>query len=337
MQLLVTGGAGFIGSNFIHGWLARHPGDVLVNLDSLTYAGNLENLTDIANLPNYRFIHGSICDSETVRNAVDGCEVVVHFAAESFVDRSIVGAQVFIETNVLGTQILFDAARDAGVKRFIYVSTDEVYGSLGPTGVFTEKSPLEPNNPYSASKASGDLLARSYFKTFGFPVITTHCSNNYGPYQFPEKFIPLFMIRAMQDKPLPLYGDGGNVRDWIHVSDHCRGIELVIEKGCEGEVYNFGGECERSNVAIAREICRLTGKPESLIQFVKDRPGHDRRYAVSNDKVNAELGFEPSGPIEARLPELLDWYRAQEPWWQRILSGEYKNFYQKWYGDERGA
>lgn len=333
MRLLVTGGAGFIGSNFIHFWMQRHFADSIVNLDALTYAGNLENLATVSQRENYRFVKGSICDAGLVAEAMQGCDVVVHFAAESFVDRSIVGPQVFIETNVMGTQVLFDAALKAGVQRVILVSTDEVYGALGETGVFTEESPLAPNNPYSASKAAADLLARAYHKTFGLPVITTHCSNNYGPYQFPEKFIPLFMIRAMDNEPLPLYGDGGNIRDWIHVEDHCRGIEAVIEKGNIGDVYNFGGECERSNLAIAKEICRLTERPESLITFVKDRPGHDWRYAVSNEKVQRELGFEPSHRLEEALPELLDWYRINESWWRRILSGEYKDFYAKWYGE----
>ncbi len=335
MQLLVTGGSGFIGSNFIQLWRARHPADTLVNLDALTYAGNLENLKDLDDDPHYRFIRGDITDPQVVAEAMHGCEVVVHFAAESFVDRSIVGPQVFVTTNVLGSQILFDAAREAGLRLFVHVSTDEVYGSLGPEGLFDEDSPYAPNNPYSASKAASDLLARSYFQTFDFPVLITHCSNNYGPFQFPEKFIPLFMIHAMEGRSLPLYGDGQNIRDWIHVEDHCLGLALAIEKGQPGDVYNFGGDCERTNLDIAKQICALTGQPESLIQLVKDRPGHDRRYAIAYDKAQRELGFAPTRMIEDALPGLLEWYRENEGWWRRIQSGEYKNFYQSWYA-ERG-
>ena len=335
MRIMVTGGAGFIGGNFIHYWRRRHPDDEIINLDALTYAGNLENLKDFEKDPKLSFVKGSITDPATVRRAMENAEVVVHFAAESFVDRSIVGPQVFVTTNVLGSQILFDAARELGVRKFVHVSTDEVYGALGETGFFTEETAYAPNNPYSASKAASDLIALSYHRTFGFPVVITHCSNNYGPYQFPEKFIPLFMIRAMEGKPLPLYGDGSNVRDWIHVEDHLRGIEMIVEKGEAGETYNFGGDSERTNLEIAKRICELTGRPETLITFVTDRPGHDYRYAIDFSKARRELGFEATISFEDALKELLEWYRSNEDWWRRILSGEYKNFYEKWYG-ERG-
>ncbi len=337
MRLLVTGGAGFIGSNFIHHWRSKYPKDELVNLDALTYAGNLENLSDIEGQPGYRFIKGDITNAKQVHEAMKGCQVVVHFAAESFVDRSILGPQVFITTNVIGSQVLFDAAREEGVQKFVHVSTDEVYGSLGAEGMFTEQTPYAPNNPYSASKAASDLLARSYFKTFDFPVVITHCSNNYGPYQFPEKFIPLFILRTMEGKPLPLYGDGQNVRDWVHVSDHCRGLEQIVLEGKVGETYNFGGNCERTNLQIAQYICDRLGQSHELITFVKDRPGHDLRYAIDSTKAERELGYQATITIEDVLPELIDWYRDHEGWWQRILSGEYKNFHKQWYGERGGG
>ncbi|RJO74294.1 MAG: dTDP-glucose 4,6-dehydratase [Myxococcales bacterium] len=337
MRLLVTGGAGFIGSNFVQFWLDRHPADELVVFDALTYAGNLENLSDLNDRRGYRFVKGRIEDAEAVRRAMDGGEVVVHFAAESFVDRSIVGPQVFVTTNVVGSQVLFDAAREAGVRLFVHVSTDEVYGSLGSTGRFSEETPYAPGNPYSASKAASDLLALAYYKTFGFPVVITHGSNNYGPYQFPEKFIPLFILRAMEGKPLPLYGDGLNVRDWIHVRDHCLGLALIVERGKAGETYNFGGDCERTNLEIARRICELAGRSDALIQFVKDRPGHDRRYAIDYAKAARELGFAPTTSIEAALPEVFRWYADHEPWWRHILSGEYQNFYAQWYAERGGG
>lgn len=333
MRLLVTGGAGFIGSNFIRHWLAGHPADAIVNVDALTYAGNLENLHDLSAHPGYRFVHLDIRDGAGLLPLLQGVDCVVHFAAESHVDRSIVGPGAFIQTNVVGSQVLFDAARQAAVPRFVHISTDEVYGSLGLDGTFHEDTPYAPNSPYSASKAASDLLARSYYKTYGFPVIITHASNNYGPYQFPEKFIPLFILNAFAGKPLPLYGQGENRRDWLHVSDHCAGIEAAILKGKVGEVYNFGGECERDNLSIARAICAQTGRPETLIHFVKDRPGHDFRYAIDTSKARRELGFAPSHTLEAALPGLIAWYAENAQWVAHIQSGDYLRFIDSWYAE----
>jgi dTDP-glucose 4,6-dehydratase len=340
-NVLVTGGAGFIGSNFIRFCLEAHPDANVVNLDALTYAGNLENLTEISASPRYRFVKADIrvpADVERVlrEHAVD---TVVHFAAESHVDRSILNSAAFVETNVLGTQVLLDAARKAGVERFLQVSTDEVYGSLGPSGKFTESTPVQPSSPYSATKAASDLLAIAYHRTFGFPVVVTRCSNNYGPYQFPEKLIPLMIANALDDKPLPVYGEGLNVRDWLHVFDHCRAIDLVLRQGKIGEVYNVGGNNEWRNIDIVRYLLEFLHKPLSLITYVKDRPGHDLRYAIDASKINHDLGWQPSISFEAGLPMTIEWYQQNEPWWRRVMSGEYREYYRKQYGshDEAGS
>jgi dTDP-glucose 4,6-dehydratase len=331
--LLVTGGCGFIGSNFVRHILAADPGVSVVNFDALTYAGNLANLADVASNPRYRFVKGDVTDREAVRAAMRlGVTDVLHFAAESHVDRSIQDSGPFVRTNVLGTQVLLDAAREFGVSRYVQVSTDEVYGTLGPTGLFREDTPLAPNSPYSASKAAGDLLARSYFETFKLPVVTTRCSNNYGPYHFPEKLIPLFITNLMSDQPVPVYGDGMQVRDWIHVLDHCRGVEAAWRRGTPGEVYNFGGECEKPNIEITKTLLRLLGKPDSLIRYVADRPGHDRRYAIDCSKAKRELGWKPEVPFERGLQETIDWYRANGDWVTTIKSGEYLKYYERQYG-----
>ncbi len=340
MKILVTGGAGFIGSNFIRHIITTYPAYAIINFDALTYAGNLENLEDIARTagtgssPRYQFIKGDIGDVERVNQVVAvGVDAIINFAAESHVDRSIDSAGVFIRTNVLGTQVLLDAALRHGVKRFIQISTDEVYGSLGPEGKFVETTPLAPNSPYSASKAGADLLVRSYFETFGLQTIITRCSNNYGPYQFPEKLIPLFITNALADKPLPLYGDGLNVRDWIHVADHRSAIDLVLHKGRPGEVYNIGGNCEKTNREITDMILHELGKPEALVQFVKDRPGHDRRYAIDCTKLRRELGWSPKYDFQRGMKETITWYLNNREWWSRVKSGEYLVFYKRWYED----
>ena len=334
-NILVTGGAGFIGSNFIRYLLQQHPTYRAVNFDLLTYAGNLENLAGVDLSPRYFFVKADICDKESVdkvfrEHAIDA---VVHFAAESHVDRSILGPSVFVQTNVLGTSILLDAARQSGVERFVHVSTDEVYGSLGAAGKFIETTPLHPNSPYSASKASSDLLALAYFHTFHTPVIVTRCSNNYGPFQFPEKLIPLMIANALNDKPLPVYGDGLNVRDWLYVEDHCSALDTVLHKGKEGEVYNIGGNNEKKNIEIVKLILQELEKPESLITFVQDRLGHDRRYAIDASKVKNELGWEPTHTFEIGIRETIHWYLSHKEWWQRILSGEYQQYYSKQYGE----
>ncbi|MBN2581790.1 MAG: dTDP-glucose 4,6-dehydratase [Planctomycetes bacterium] len=334
MRWFITGGAGFIGSNFVRLVLQERPDVHVVNYDALTYAGNLENLADLSDDPRYTFVRGRIQDPAAVREALaDGVDVIVNFAAESHVDRSIVGAMPFIETNVMGTQVLLDAARQAGVPRFVHVSTDEVYGSLGDDGYFTESTPLAPNSPYSASKASSDLLVRAAWHTHGYETVITRCSNNYGPYQFPEKLIPLMISNAMDDKPLPVYGQGTNVRDWIHVEDHCRGILAIVERGRAGEVYNLGGRSERSNIDVVREILRQVGKPESLIRFVKDRPGHDLRYAIDCTKAETELGWIRKWTFEDGLAQTINWYQEHTDWWRRVRDGSYQEFYDKWYGD----
>ncbi len=338
MKILVTGGAGFIGSNFIRLLLRDKSQDntkyQIINLDKLTYAGNLENLKDVSSSIDYHFVRGDICDDKLVEEIMaDGVAAVVNFAAESHVDRSLHEPNVFIQTNVIGVQVLLNAAMRKKIKRFIQVSTDEVYGSLGTKDPgFREDFPLAPSSPYSASKAAADLLARSYFKSFGFPAIITRCSNNYGPYQFPEKLIPLFVTNALEDKPLPVYGDGLNVRDWIHVEDHCRALRNVLNKGREGEVYNIGGGGERTNLEIIKHILRILGKPNSLMRFVTDRPGHDRRYAIDSSKLRNELGWEPQYVVEEGLMETVQWYLEHPDWWRRIKSGEYREFYSLHYG-----
>jgi dTDP-glucose 4,6-dehydratase len=334
MKILVTGGAGFIGSNFIRLLLESGKGYRVVNLDKLTYAGNLENLADLAGSPDYEFVRGDICDGNLAERLLgEGVEAVVNFAAESHVDRSLYEPDLFIRTNVVGVQVLLHAAMQHKIKKFIQVSTDEVYGSLRPEDPrFREDSPLAPNSPYSASKAAGDLLARSYFKTYGFPAVVTRCSNNYGPYQFPEKLIPLFVTNALENRPLPVYGDGLNVRDWIHAEDHCRALELLLERGRPGEIYNIGGDAERTNLEITKSILGILGKPESLVRFVADRPGHDRRYAIDFSKIAREAGWKPRYDLEEGLRRTVGWYAERESWWRRIKSGAYREFYEKHYG-----
>ena len=304
--LLVTGGAGFIGSNFIRYMLEKYAKLTIVNLDALTYAGNLDHLGPWRNDPRHEFVHGDILDASLVSSLMARVEAVVHFAAESHVDRSIAESSVFVKTNVLGTQVLLDVAKQQGIKRFVHISTDEVYGSLGPEGYFSETTPLAPNSPYSASKAGSDMLARAYHETYGLPVLITRCSNNYGPNQHPEKLIPTLISRALRDESLPIYGDGQNVRDWLHVLDHCRGIEMVLEHGRVGEVYNIGGHNEWHNLDIAKKILQLLGKPESLITFVEDRLGHDRRYAIDPTKIQTELGWQPQVTFEDGIRALME-------------------------------
>ncbi|WP_311080216.1 dTDP-glucose 4,6-dehydratase [Paenibacillus polymyxa] len=337
MKLLVTGGAGFIGSNFVLYMLKQHPDYEIVNIDALTYAGNLENLKSIENHPKHTFVKADITDAQAIDQLMQqGIDVVVNFAAESHVDRSILEPEVFVKTNVLGTQVLLDAAKKYNVTKFVQVSTDEVYGSLGETGLFTEETPLQPNSPYSASKAGGDLLVRAYHETFGLPVNITRCSNNYGPYQFPEKLIPLMISRALSDQQLPVYGDGLNIRDWLYVEDHCSAIDLVIHQGKLGEVYNIGGNNERTNVHIVKTVLEELGKPESLISYVQDRPGHDRRYGIDPTKTMNELGWKPKHSFETGIKETIRWYLDNEEWWTRIQSGEYQQYYTKQYGSRLG-
>ena len=332
--ILITGGAGFIGSNFIRRHLEQAPEDRLINVDQLTYAGNLENLAGVEENDRYRFVRADIADRSALADEIDEkIDAVVHFAAESHVDRSIEDASAFLRTNVIGTQVMIDLARDWNVDRFVHVSTDEVYGTLGDDGLFTEETPLAPNSPYSASKASSDLLVRAAFETHGFPGIVTRCSNNYGPYQFPEKLIPLMISNALEDKELPIYGDGMNVRDWIWVHDHCDGIGLALQKGKPGAVYNFGGASELPNLEVVRLILERLGKPETLMRFVSDRLGHDRRYAIDFRYAQQELGFSPSVSFAEGLARTIDWYVENEAWWQRVKTGEYKKFYARMYGD----
>jgi len=338
MKILITGGAGFIGSNFIRYLRAQHPQYAITNLDKLTYAGNLENLQGLQNDERYEFVRGDIADEDLVAGAMArGIDAVVNFAAESHVDRSIESARDFIRTNVMGTQVLLDAARKHKVGMFVQISTDEVYGSLGPTGRFTEQTPLAPNSPYSASKTGADLLVRSYYATYGFSATITRCSNNYGPYQFPEKLIPLFITNALEGRPVPLYGDGMNVRDWIFVEDHCAAIDAVLHHGKAGEIYNIGGNSERTNIEITRTILQELGKPETLIQYVKDRPGHDRRYAIDCAKICAELGWRPAYDFQSGMQKTIQWYVENQAWWRRIKTGEYLQFYKRWYEDRNAG
>ncbi len=334
MNLLITGGAGFIGSNFIHFMLREHADVHLLNVDALTYCGNLENLRAVEKNPRYRFLKADITDSAALAGIFSESqfEAAVNFAAETHVDRSITGPAIFLHTNVVGTQVLLDLALKFGLKRFVQISTDEVYGSLPASGSFTETTPLAPNSPYSASKAAADLLVRAYVHTYGLNAVITRCSNNYGPYQFPEKLIPLMITNALEDKPLPVYGDGMNVRDWLHVEDHCRAIWLALEKGKAGEIYNIGGANEWHNLALVKELLRQLGKPESLITFVKDRPGHDRRYAIDASKIRHDLGWQPAYNFPSGLRQTVSWYLDNQNWWQRVKSGEYQKYYQEQYG-----
>jgi dTDP-glucose 4,6-dehydratase len=336
MRLLVTGGCGFIGSNFIRLALRKRQGLKITNLDALTYAGNLDNLRDVEKAPDYEFVKGSIVDPAIVNGIMlkAGFDAVVNFAAESHVDRSIMGALEFVNTNVQGTAVLLEAAKRHGVKRFLQVSTDEVYGSLAAEGSFREDTPLHPNNPYSATKAAADHLALAYHHTFGMDVVITRSSNNYGPFQFPEKFIPLLIANALEDKPIPIYGDGLQVRDWLYVEDNCFGILAVLEKGGSGDVYNLGGGHERTNLSVVRDVLALLGKPESLIQFVKDRPGHDRRYAIDADKALLALGFMAAVTVEQGLGRTVRWYMDNRSWIDRVRSGEYRKYYEAQYAEK---
>ncbi len=332
MKILVTGGCGFIGSNFVRHMLSKYPYDI-VNLDKLTYAGNPENLKDMENDSRYAFMKGDISSIADVEKAFTGVDAVVSFAAESHVDRSIMDPDAFIKTNINGTFNLLETAKKKGIKRFIQISTDEVYGSLGKEGKFTEETPLSPNSPYSASKTAADLLAMAYYKTFGLPVIITRCSNNSGPYQFPEKLIPLMITNALENIVLPVYGDGMNVRDWIHVLDHCAAIDTVLHKGIIGNVYNVGGENEKANIDIVKLILDILGKPHSLIKYVKDRPGHDRRYAIDQTKIKRDLNFQVRTSFEKGMEETVRWYMENRIWWERIKSGAYLEYYDTMYKD----
>jgi len=333
MKVLVTGGAGFIGSNFIHHVLAARKDWHIVNFDKLTYAGNLANLSSVAANPHYTFIRGDICDGPLVTAAMQGCDLVVHFAAESHVDRSIYEPAPVIQTNVNGTFNLLQVARELKLQRFLHVSTDEVYGDLLPGESADEDFPLKPSSPYSASKASSDLLVLSYVRTYGFPAIVTRSSNNYGPYQFPEKFLPLIITNALSGKQLPIYGDGGQQRNWLHVEDHCRGILAVLERGRPGALYNMGGSDVEDNLSMARRVLHLLGKPESLLRHVTDRPGHDRRYALRTDKLEKELGWKPLIRLEDGLKQTIEWYRSNGAWLEGVRQGDYRAYYHKYYED----
>ncbi|MHB8336927.1 MAG: dTDP-glucose 4,6-dehydratase [Ignavibacteriaceae bacterium] len=328
-NILVTGGAGFIGSNYINHILDERDDYNIINLDKLTYAGNIENLKKSESNKNYQFIKGDIGNSELVRFIFEKYKIkyVINFAAESHVDRSILGSEIFFRTNVLGTNVLLETARRFEVERFLQISTDEVYGSLGEEGKFSEITPLSPNSPYSSSKASADMMALSFYHTYGMPVLITRCSNNYGTFQFPEKLIPLMIINALNNKKLPVYGDGLNVRDWIYVIDHNKAINLVFEKGNIGEVYNIGASREMKNIEIVKLILKHLGKSEELIQYVKDRPGHDRRYAIDSTKIQTNLGWKPSFTFEEAITKTIDWYIENKQWWERIISGEYRQYY----------
>jgi dTDP-glucose 4,6-dehydratase len=335
MKILVTGGCGFIGSNFIRYFLKSYSNDTVINVDKLTYAGNLENLSGLSQSPHYYFIRGDTTDAARMEELINkGVDAIINFAAESHVDRSIEDPSAFMKTNVFGTFVLLEIVRKAFSKqpiRFVHISTDEVYGSLGETGAFTEETPLAPNSPYSASKTAADLLVRAYHRTYGLPVIITRCSNNFGPYQFPEKLIPLMISNAIEDKELPIYGDGMHVRDWIYVDDHCRALDLVLHHGREGEVYNIGGGSQKPNLVVAQTILDQLGKPPSLIRFVTDRPGHDRRYAIDFSKIQRELGWKPSVSFEEGISRTVQWYLSCREWWKKIKTGEYLNYYKRMY------
>lgn len=336
MKLIVTGGAGFIGGNFVHYMLQEHPGDQIICLDKLTYAGNLSTLADVMDHPNFQFVKMDICDRDSVYGLFEKekPDVVINFAAESHVDRSIENPEIFLQTNIIGTSVLMDACRKYGIQRYHQVSTDEVYGDLPldrPDLFFTEETPIHTSSPYSSSKAGADLLVMAYYRTYGLPVTISCCSNNYGPYHFPEKLIPLMIINALHDRPLPIYGDGLNVRDWLYVEDHCRAIDLIIRKGKVGEVYNVGGHNEMRNIDIVKLICQELGKPESLITHVTDRKGHDRRYAIDPEKIHRELGWLPETKFADGIKKTIQWYLTHQKWWEDIISGEYQNYYQKMY------
>ncbi|MCI6675878.1 MAG: dTDP-glucose 4,6-dehydratase [Clostridiales bacterium] len=338
MKILVTGGAGFIGGNFVHHMVNKYPDYEIVNLDLLTYAGNLETLKPVENKPNYKFYKGDIADKEFIMDLFEKekFDIVVNFAAESHVDRSITNPEIFVHSNVLGTVTLLDASRKYGVKRYHQVSTDEVYGDLPldrPDLFFTETTPLHTSSPYSSSKASADLFVLAYHRTFGLPVTISRCSNNYGPYHFPEKLIPLMISRALADEELPVYGKGENVRDWLHVSDHCQAIDLIIHNGRVGEVYNVGGHNERTNLEVVKTILKALNKPESLIKYVTDRPGHDMRYAIDPTKLETELGWKPQYTFDTGIQQTIQWYLDNKEWWQNIINGSYQNYFEKMYGD----
>jgi dTDP-glucose 4,6-dehydratase len=333
MKILVTGGAGFIGSNFIRYILKKYPNDEIVNLDFLTYAGNLENLKDVEKNPNYKFVKGDIADKELVNDLVKNVDVIVNFAAESHVDRSILDSSAFIHTNVVGTHNLLEAAKVNGGKRFHHVSTDEVFGHLGPDDpAFDENTPYAPRSPYSASKAASDHLVRAYFHTHGLSITISNCSNNYGPYQFPEKLHGLFITNLLEEKKVPVYGDGMQVRDWLFVEDHCEAVDLIIRNGRVGETYCVGGKCEKPNIEITREILGILGKGEEMIEYVKDRPGHDRRYAIDFSKMKSELGWEPQTTFEEGMRKTVEWYGSNQDWWRRIKNGKYLDYYKTQYG-----
>ncbi len=335
MKLLVTGGAGFIGSNFIHYWLLNHPDDQIVNFDRLTYAGNLENLRDVENNPSYSFIKGDICDKQMVEQALHEVDILVHFAAESHVDRSILDADAFVQTNVYGTYVLLEAARKANI-RFHHVSTDEVFGSLelGSDKKFNEHTPYDPSSPYSASKAGSDHLVRAYHRTYGLPVTISNCSNNFGPYMFPEKLIPLVITNIIEGKKVPVYGQGNQIRDWLYVEDHCRAIELILQNSTIGETYCIGGLTEDiPNLEVVQKILKIMGKGDDFIEFVKDRPGHDVRYAIDWTKANQELGYKPAYTFDDYLEKTVHWYTNNQSWWQNVKSGEYQDYYQKQYSE----
>lgn len=336
MRLLITGGAGFIGSNFILYWLKKHPRDFIVNLDKLTYAGNLENLKEVKDSPNYKFIKGDICDGKLVSEVMNGIDIVVHFAAESHVDRSIMTPAVFIKTNVLGTQILLEAALKYKIKRFHHISTDEVFGSLklDDSSKFNERTPYNPSSPYAASKAGSDHLVKTYYQTYGLPITISNCSNNYGPYQYPEKLIPLAITNILEEKKVPVYGDGLNVRDWLYVEDHCRAIDLILKNGRKGEVYCVGGLTDGlSNLEVIKKILKILGKDESFLQFVKERPGHDRKYAIDWSKIKTELGWRPLHDFDTWLTKTVEWYKKNRNWWQKLKTSEYQKYYKNQYSD----